>query len=216
MAEIIYPSAAEYEGPWLIEFPKLVELDKVADEIVQGMLAASQGELQGELRELQAEFEKTEVEYKEHPELKARAQNFLKTRENSINERYKAERKLTVRLGSGKRVEGKTFQEIAKEPITQNEVCRHFSLSLTARRAACELILGQYSDDKLQYSVKPASDSMTKDIVYDLESWISSVQSASWLKVWNRVKQFVWIAYLPILMILFSPDFFLSTRCIRE
>jgi hypothetical protein len=199
MAELLYPLSGDFRGPWLIDFQRLEELDRILDTTWTRLLAHRDERIKQE----------TDKESQKIPVGKREAERKWIEQRATANVEYKPpSRALNIKFRSGKSLKASSFKEASLERAIQDELPSAFSVRMTAARIEIEMDLERYTDHRLSFSVAPANTTISKEIAHDIERWVKANRPARWVSFWRASGATIWY---PFMLILFLSLAFFTT-----
>ncbi len=197
MPKVVYPTENKYDGPWLIEYGKLAQLDAVAEKKYQELL---------QIREKQI-TEAVRIEIKTRPDYKKYTSKAAISR--LVRERYEFQgesRSVAILLPKERKVVAESFEAARKEKLLDDVVPLGFELQFEVARTSATISLGGYDRNTLNYRVRSSDDSLAADITYEIESWIKSVRPPAWHRFWKMIHGWHFL-----LLFLLFPIFLVAT-----
>lgn len=191
MAEIVYPTSVKFDGPFLLDFEQLAQLDLVFEEEWETLNRYRKQRIREEADTKIAELEAEGMEW-DRDEIEARVGEYSRLSPES--------REIVVEFKSGKQAKGETFAEIARAPDVQRESPVGFHATMVSADALVSLSSGSRaldSDHYLQLSVKPFGE-VTRGAQFKIERWVKQASAPTWQRIWCKV-----ISLVPIHWLLF-------------
>ena len=196
MADVIYPTAAEYRGPWLLDRNALEEFDQLIEEGWEQLNRAADERTARRVEELVGEY------ISEHP--KAEADDIAQQRawwekrysDQTFERRH---RNLVVRFGDGKTIEAQSFSEVATDHRIIGDVPTGFAMSLACGNVTSETTLSRYL---LQLRVSPQGNELASDFFGSLNDWARRHRPPVWQSVWRNVVGLHWLLLMGLLVVL--------------
>jgi hypothetical protein len=166
VAELLYPTNVELEGPWLIPSNQLEALDKIVDGQVPFLEASIERRLLEEIaNQLSGRSEEEKAKW-----LAERRKSYL----------FQLKREVNIQLADGKEISSKSFREaIALPEVTYSRIVG-FSMELENGEARSRIRAGR----NLQISVS-GNNSQEREVLFTaLRQWTNDIQAPSWQRAW--------------------------------
>src|SRR5712692_8923418 len=113
MAELLYPTSIEVDGPWLVSAAQLEALDQIVDKEMVSLKDSLEKRRSRDLEERMADRLKRGLTYTEEE----KAKFFRDSRAEQLNySSYQVRREVRLALADERRVSSETFREAASHP----------------------------------------------------------------------------------------------------
>ncbi|NLT50108.1 MAG: hypothetical protein GXX85_04230 [Ignavibacteria bacterium] len=201
MSTIIHPSSITEYGPWLLDFRKLEELDKVFESQLEKLKKYRSYLIDNEVLKRKKEYSGLDYEIDDEGLRRKLETNY------QFADCY---RELIINYKSDKTVKAESFKEIAMNKDINSEFPIDFSYTLSVANVKARISLGrsEISRNEISVSVENNTTSEGKELLYEIEKWIKNTRPNILVKFWRRyARWFLYFAYMCInLYIIFIPD----------
>lgn len=186
MSVFVYSTQKGFDGPWLVGRVALDELNDVLEEISERFEVEVNKQVEAEI-----------VEYIEDypPDTKDSIRESI---EESIALRHQLRKNVKISLSSSKYLQGQTIKELLANPELQDEapVGIEVEISAAGRKARFQLGREFFGDPRLNISVSPETDGISREAFADLQLWAVNHQPPVWQQIWGKFASYHWLIWL--------------------
>lgn len=194
MAEVLYPTQGNFDGPWLIPSTALFKLDEIIDEFWPRL---------EEVRDtmfLEEVEERTNKRIEKYPKLdKAEVEADMKEFVKALSG-YSERRQVTLSVEGGKTLKIATFKEAQFHPEIQDCEVSGFLLSFKCGPIKCDV--QTWSDRSINIDVGPQGAEVSRELYTAIRSWTKSVSPSRPLAFWKAASGAQWGFFLAVLFII--------------
>lgn len=182
MAEVLYPTSTEVEGPLLIDRRSLEQLDSILNEHWK-RLVNQQDAIEERSPSDTSGFVSVDSEWLKHHLASQRR------------------RVLAISFADGRTLRVQSFSEAFAHAEIINELPVEFELRMVCGGIECEI--GAEADWRVRLRVKisPQENEAVRDFFGDIKSWLRTIKPSAWLTWWRktaRVSFLIWMAWLAV------------------
>ncbi len=194
MARVIYPTDIEFSGPWLIDQERLEELDKIIDDEWPKLLLYKEKLIRERASKIAAD--KNDV---------ANLDKYIEDLSRPNPWDFQG-RTIIIYFKSGNKMEVSSFREALTEQTIKAEIARGFALTLKCVDFELTFTLAKsLYGDTLNLSYRNEFPGVTKELIYKINKWITSVKLPKWVSIWREeVCPFHWFVALMACIIMLS------------
>ena len=198
MAQLVHPSSARFDGPFLIDRKRLVEFDQMIDREWEELEKWYEDQVRQEVVRLKSE--KSYYADKSNEEVR---DSVLKSYEFS-----RCNRDVAIKCKKGKELKGKGFQEIARLPEAVELMPISFTATLERGPLTATIKSGSLDyKPELMIDVEP-NCLYAQGLKSTLEGWVTGVSAPAWQRGWLKVTSAIpflqWIPAALFLIIFLS------------
>lgn len=212
MMTVTYPNSISIDGPWLIEYEKLLILDKIVDGEWNTLIEYNEKRIKEEIERQINKF---------YSEVENDKEKLKQKLDKEIRDSYdfSAYKSLIINFKSGSKISANSFREAVKEPAVNNELPFDFNYEIKVGEIKINISLSEYYNNKLNISITPENNPFSKDILFKLNEWAESTRSEKWIQFWKKLNGVQWILLVVIFftaVIFVKKDFDLYKREISK
>jgi hypothetical protein len=193
MAQLIHPSSARFNGPFLIDRERLVEFDQMIGREWEELEKWYEDQVQQEV----VRRKSGESYYADKSDEEVR---------DSVLESYQFSRRtrdVTVKCKKDKELRGNSFQEIARLPEAAELMPVGFTVTLERGPLTATIkSVSWFDETRLEIDVNPNCPH-AQGLKSTLEDWATRVSAPAWQRVWLKVTSFLpFLQWMPAILFL--------------
>lgn len=206
MSEMISPTSLTFDGPFLIDSAKLLELDQLIDAQLQRLVVYRNTRFTNIIeREIKSRIDITG----KHPD-DAQLNELRTAQAAHLNERLgfydlsEGKSSITVFFDSDKRLSASCFREaIDHENAEQEQSCAFNASIRCANITASIRLTSRLFTNSLEVSVEPDNIPEARELFTALRRWANSVRPTRWYRLCSQLRFYTWSFYLTSAALLF-------------
>lgn len=197
MPELLYPTTCEIEGPILLDWGQLSQLDKLIDEHVPQLVERQDEKDRKEVeRHLQEWLKKNQGATEKELEQERIHHGQMLKKFRSLLGRTPRVRELTVQFTTGKRLVVQSFAEAAVHPEVNDDLAVGFQLHLHYEPVELRMEASSGFRHRLRIEVQPEDNEGARSLYGGLRQWLNNVAPPKWQQTWVRWHDLVFLLWI--------------------